>query len=719
MRSADRNPPRKAGNRTRQASFSLENRVEQSYKGRMENPLLDLGFDVPFDRIEPSHILPAIDQLIEETEQAIDAIATTSGPRTYESTLGALEGATQALEHAMLVVGHLEGVATTPELRAAYNEAQPKVSAVFSSIPLNDGLWRALNEFAATDEAKSLPASRKRLLEKTLDEFRRHGAELEAAGKEALREIDIELSKVTTRFGQNVLDATQTYELVIDDEAKLAGLPESARAMARQAAEERGLKGWRFTLQAPSVIAVLTYLDDATTRESIWRAYNRRAANGGHDNRALIRRILELRRKKASLLGYRDFADLTLADRMAKTGEKAKDFIDDLRARTRAFFEEENRALDAFRKELEGDEATPLEPWDVGYYAEKLRKARFDLDEEELRPYFPAEQVVDGLFATAQKLYGITIKPRPAPVWNKAVRTFAIESQGGELISTFYVDLYPREDKRGGAWMSPLIVNIDASGKVGTHAALFCANVTPPTSNRPALLTHNEVETLFHEFGHLLHQALTKVDVRTLAGTNVAWDFVELPSQIMENWCWRKEVLDLFAKHYQTGETIPDALFQKMERAKTFRAANAQMRQLGFATVDLALHRELNPGDCTDESLMEFANAILSAHSPVSLPGEYAMLCAFGHLFSSPTGYGAGYYSYKWAEVLDADAFSRFENEGIFDPEVGKAFREQILERGDSRDPLDLFVAFMGREPQIDALLKRSGLLPNATTPAS
>ncbi|MEM9073423.1 MAG: M3 family metallopeptidase [Myxococcota bacterium] len=674
----------------------------------MANPLLSIPFDIPFDRIHAEHIEPAVDQLIAEARAKLDAIISVEGPRTYANTLGALEESTEALGVAVTVIGHLESVATSPELREAYNQTRPKASEFWSSISLDAKLYAALVDYSKTDDAKALTGVKARLLKKTLDEFRRHGAELGDADKERLQAIDVELTKKTTSFSQNVLDATNEFELMIEDENGLAGLPESARAASRQSAKSKGKEGWRFTLQAPSLIAVLTYLDDASIREKLWRAHNTKATSGAVDNRALIIDILRLRREKAKLLGYQDFADFVLEPRMAKTGEAAMSFVDDLRSRSQSAFEAEHAALQAYRHELEGADAPTLQPWDVGYYAEKLRKSRYDFDEEQLRPYFPVDSVIQGLFALATKLYGVEVRERPAPAWDESVRCYGIH-ENGKMKAAFYVDLHPRENKRGGAWMNALI-NGGSFETMGPHLGLFCANVTEATEDKPAMLTHREVETLFHEFGHLLHHALSDVPIKSLGGTNVAWDFVELPSQIMENFCFERVSLDLFARHWETGETIPEALFQKIVRARTFRAATAQMRQLGFATVDLRMHRELDPATLTAEAVMEFARGILEAHAGTPYPPEYGMICSFGHLFASPTGYAAAYYSYKWAEVLDADAFTRFRDAGVLSKEVGESFRRTILSRGDSDDPQALYREFMGRDPSLDALLQRSGL---------
>jgi len=675
----------------------------------MRNPLIQLGFEIPFDQIEAAHVEPAIDELLAQAQAAVDAIIAVDAPRTYANTLGSLEDATEPLERAMTVVDHLESVATTDAFRDAYNATRPKVSAFWSTLAMNDGLYQAVRAFSKTDEAAALPPTEKRFLGKTLDDFRRHGAELSPGDKAKLHAIEIELTKLTTEFSQNVLDETNAFELIITDESKLAGLPESAKQAAQENASAKGVEGWRFTLQAPSMIPLLTYLDDSSIREEVWRAYNARAVSGKRDNRQVIAQILELRRAKAELLGYADFSDLVTEDRMAKTGGKARAFIDGLHERTKHAFGRENEELQAYRTEIEGDEARTLEPWDVAYYSEKQRQAKYDFNEEELRPYFPLHRVLDGLFATAQALYEIEIVERGAAAWDTEVKSYAIQDPDGTTIAAFYVDLFPRENKRGGAWMNSLISAAYLKAEPRPHLGLFCANVNPPVGGKPALLTHREVETLFHEFGHLLHHCFSRVSVRSLAGTNVAWDFVELPSQIMENWCWERSGLDLFAAHYESGERIPDELYEKMVRARTYRAANAQMRQLGFASADLALHQDYEPA--RDGDVMAYARKILRPYAPTELPESYAMLAGFSHVFAHPVGYAAGYYSYKWAEVLDADAFTRFKKEGITNPEVGRAFRDTILSKGNSEEAEKLYQDFMGRGPELDPLLERAGLL--------
>ena len=673
----------------------------------IENPLLEVEFRIPFDRIEPQHVEPAVQQLLHNCQQQVDRLVAFTEPRSFANTMSVLDHATERLEYAMGIVRHLESVATTPALRQAFNAVQPAVSAFYSSLPLNEGLWLAVQAYGQTPEAQHLTGTRKRYLKKTMDSFRRHGAELNPEDKKSLSGLDVELAQLTTKFAENVLDSTNAFEFVVRDPAQLAGLPESAVSASKASAESKNLAApaWRFTMQAPSYQAVITYLDNREIREHLYRANITRATEEGRDNRTLLRQILTLRREKAMLLGYPDFADLVLEDRMAQKGERAQQFLEDLRAKTEPFFERENESLQRFAKMDE------LQPWDIGYFAEKQRAALYDYDEEQLRPYFSLDQVVKGMFSIAEQLYGIHVTEKAgAPVWDPAVKYYEIHnetdaSEGG-LLGAFYADWFPRENKRGGAWMDIFVVGVDADDHYTPHAGLICGNLTPPVDDKPALLTHREVQTIFHEFGHLLHQCLSRVEIRGMAGANVAWDFVELPSQIMENWTWEREALDLFARHYQTGAPIPQDLFDKMVSARNFRAANTQMRQLGFGYTDLALHREWGP----EQDPIQFARELLQPFSPAQFPKEHAMMASFTHLFASPVGYGAGYYSYKWAEVLDADAFTKFKEHGIFSRMVGDLFRRNILARGDSEDPAELYRAFMGRDPDPEALLARSGL---------
>jgi len=657
------------------------------------NPLTEIKFKIPFDQIQAEHVEPAIDELLVEANKLLEAAAADPNPLMATDTM------TEKLAYAIGLVQHIESVATTPAFRAVFNAVQPKASAFYSSIPLNETLWNAIKRYAATDEGRALQGTRKRFLTKTIDSFKRHGADLDAAGKARLKEIDVALSEATTKFSEHVLDATNAWDMVVTAEEQLKGLPPSAIAMARASAESKGAEGWRFTLQGPSYVSVMTYLDDSRLREQVWRAYNTRASSGPLDNRALMAQILELRKEKARLLGFKDFSDLVLDDRMAHTGERAQTFLQDLREKTGQRFREENQELEKFA-------GRKLEPWDIGYWAEKQRAALYDFDEEELRPYFPLERVVSGMFEIFSQILGIRVaQVNDMPVWEPDVKTYEVRDAGsGAHLGSFYADWYPRENKRGGAWMDSLITGDPAKSK--PHLGLICGNLTPPVDGKPALLTHREAETIFHEFGHLLHHLLSRVEVRSLAGTSVAWDFVELPSQIMENWCWERQALDLLARHWETGAPIPEDLFQKMKRAKTFRAANNQMRQLGLGYVDLALHREWDG----QEDPVAFARRMMQPFAAAPIPEDYAMITSFTHLFSSPVGYGAGYYSYKWAEVLDADAFTRFRKEGVFSQQVGRDYRDKILARGDSEDPAELYRSFMGRDPDPQALLERAGL---------
>ncbi|MBI2374736.1 MAG: M3 family metallopeptidase [Deltaproteobacteria bacterium] len=677
------------------------------------NPLFFEGPDIRFDEIRAEHVRPAIEALLSEAKAQIERIASDHAPPTYASTLEALEAATERLGEVMGVVSHLESVRSEPALREAYNAVDPEVSAFFTSIPLNAGLWRALRAFQDTPEAKALPATRARFLEKTVKDMRRHGAELDEPGKARLEQISRELSELTNRYSQNLLDSTAAFELIVTDESRLLGLPDSAVRQARESAKEKGKEGWRLTLQAPSIIPALTYLDDPSIREQLHRAYQTRATSGDKDNRPIVARILALRAEQARLLGFATFADLVLEDRMAKTGQRARAFVDDLAERTHRFFERENQALLQFRRQVTGVDR-PMRPWDIAYWSEKLREDRYDYDEEALRPYFPLERCLEGLFETARKLYGIKIEPKPElRKWHPDVRPYQVVDADGAHLANIFFDLFPREEKRGGAWMNGLTIGRDGD----PHVAIVAANLTPPLNDVPALLLHEEVETLFHEFGHLMHHVLTKVPIRSLAGTNVAWDFVELPSQIMENWTWEREGLDLFARHHESSEPIPVDLFEKMKSARTFRAANAMMRQLGFATMDLLLHTDFEPS--RDGDPVEYARRVLARFSPVEVPPEYAMAASFSHLFGSAVGYAAGYYSYKWAEVLDADAFLKFLETGLFDETTGREFRAHILERGDEAEPEVLFRAFRGREPSLTALLERSGLVERPQAPGA
>lgn len=671
-----------------------------------ENPLLRVRADVPWDEVRAEHIGPAIDFHLKEAKARLDAIA--SAPRTYDGTLGALDRATTELDYATNIAGHLESVLATPELRDAYNAVVPRVSAFYSEILRSEPLYRALREFSETDEAKKLDPARARFLEKTLADFRRNGAELDEKGKTRLGEIDVALSERTLKFSQNVVDATAAFEIVFEDDSRLAGLPEGALEAARRSAEEKGKKGYRFTLQAPSLGPVMSFAHDRALRETLYRANVTRASGGDRDNRPLIREILALRKEKAKLLGFAHFADLVTDDRMVKSGKDALAFVTMLKDRLAPAFARENAELAEFAKK--NGQKEPLEAWDVAYWAERQRRVLYDFDEETLRPYHPLDRVQRGLFDIASKLYGITIERDPASkVWHPDVTAWRVIDEGGKRIGRFYLDLFPRETKRDGAWMNGVVHRLPGTDRELENVALTVANVTPSRrEGQPPLLARREVETLFHEFGHMMHHVLSEVPIRSLAGTNVVSDFVELPSMIMENWCWEKDALDGFARHWETGEPIPDPVKDRMLAARTYRAANALVRQLGFATVDLLLHTEFDEAKHGD--VMAFARDTFARFSPTRLPDEYAMLTSFLHLFGSAYGYAAGYYSYQWSEMLEADAFGRFRREGILSRQAGSAFRKTILARGDTKDPSVLVREFLGRDPDVNALLTRIGV---------
>lgn len=684
----------------------------------MSNPFLDPAFHIRWSALTPEHIGPAIESAIARAQAAIDAIAQQDlGAVTYENTFLALEHATEELNVAWGKVTHLQSVADSPALREAHNAMLPKVSAFFAAIPLNAALWERLKAFANVPAARAVSGIHRRFLEETVKDFRQAGADLPPEKRGRLEALQTELAQLTQKYSENVLDATNAWQLVVDDPQRLRGLPEHAKAAAQRSAEAKGLKGWRFTLHMPSQEPFMTYLEDAALRQEMWTASAGVGARAPHDNTPLIARILALRGEKAALLGKPHFADLVLERRMAKAGARAFDFMSDLQARAAAAFARETRELEEFKAQQAGGKVGRLAPWEVAYWAEKLRKARYDLDEEALRPYFPMDRVIAGLFELVGRVFGLRVlekKPGEAEVWHPEVKVYDLFGRDGRLLGAFYADWHPRESKRGGAWMNYLITGGPrADGTRAPHLGLICGNMTPPAEGRPALLTHREVETIFHEFGHLLHHLLGEVAIKSLNGVNVAWDFVELPSQIMENWCWERESLDLFARHHATGARIPEEIFAKMVAAKNFRSASAVMRQVAFAKMDLLLH--MRTAEFAGETDVEpkVRAAIADCLMPTE-PRAPTIVKRFTHIFADPVGYAAGYYSYKWAEVLDADAFTRFKREGIFNPQVGAQFVEHILSRGNSADPAELYRAFMGRDPDLNALLRRSGLAPAA-----
>lgn len=669
-----------------------------------QNPLLDTQFLIPFDRIRPEHVSDAVPLLIAEAREELERLAET--PETgFGGFLDRLDRLTSRLETAQTIVVHLDSVISDEGWRAAKAEMLPQVSAFHTDLGMHAGLYAALKAYAATEEAQALEPVRARFLKLSLDGFRRDGAELPPEGQERLKALNIELSEITSRYGSNSMDGISAFELYVPTE-RLNGVPQRVQQATLQPDGDHAGQH-RLTLHAPTYMPVMTHGDDRSLREELYRAYNAVGIGAGRDNSELLPRILALRQEKAELLGYRNYADYLLEERMAGSGERAMNFEEDLTARTRPAFERENAELEAFYREQAGQDAPALAPWDLSYWAEKQRLALYALDEEELRPYFEVNSVLSGLFEVAQRIFGVSVKPAQAPVWHPEVRFYEMRDEAGTHIASFYTDWFPRDSKRGGAWMNGLRTGGPSADGFQPHLGLMCGNMTPPSGDGPALLSHDEVETVFHEFGHLLHHSLSRVEVRQLAGTHVAWDFVELPSHIMENWTWNRDALALFARHYQTGEALPEELYTRMIQARNFRAANHAMRQYSFGTVDLSLHTRYTPAD---GDIVAYARTLSAGFQPVPPIADDARIANFGHLFSSPVGYAAGYYSYKWAEVLDADAFTRFEREGILNRQTGRAFVEAILSRGNGAPAEVLYREFMGRLPDPQALLRRSGL---------
>ena len=677
----------------------------------MTNPLLATA-DLPsYAAIRAEHVEPAIDRLLAENRAAIERLLAANTDYSWENLIRPLEDLEDRLSKAWSPVNHLHSVQDSEELRTAYNACLPKLSAYYTALGQHQGLYRAYHQIATGPEYDRLDAAQRKVIDDALRDFRLSGIDLPAEQQARFQAIQQELSQLNAKFSENVLDATQAWTKPISDEAQLAGLPESARALARQAAQQRELSGWLLTLELPSYLPVLNYADHRELRRELYDAYCTRASDQGPnagrwDNGPVMERILALRHELAQLLGFRDYTEYSLATKMADSPQQVLDFLSDLARRARPQAQRELDELRDFAREQFGVEQ--LEVWDIGYYSEKLRQHRYQLSQEELRPYFPVNRVLSGLFAVAQRLFGVTIRPvEGVEVWHPDVRVYQIVDAAGSQRGQFYLDLFARQHKRGGAWMDGCLARRWTPAGVRLPAAYLVCNFTPPVGDDPALLTHSEVLTMFHEFGHGLHHLLTQVNYSPVAGVHgVEWDAVELPSQFLENWCWSREALALLAEHYRTGEPLPEELYQRMLAAKHFQAGIFMVRQLEFGLFDFRLHREYDPA--RGGRVQEVLETVRQQVAVIVPPPSNRFAHAFTHIFAG--GYAAGYYSYKWAEVLSADAFSAFEENGIFDAATGARFRGSILEVGGSRPALSSFVEFRGREPQIEPLLRLSGI---------
>ena len=689
-----------------------------------EHPFLVEEQFIDWQTLTPDHIEADINYAIAESQKNIDAIAQLDPSElTFENTIIALDHSTDLLDYGWERVGHLDSVCNSDALRAEFNKMLPIVVEFESNIILNDALWARIKAFSESEAAKQLPPLEKRLLKRVVDSFRDSGADLPREQRERLKAISLELSQKSQKFSENCLDSRNAWEKYISDASELSGLPDTVLNILANDAKQHGKAGYRLSFQPPCFGPCMRYLDDADLRKELFEASLTIGRGGKYDNSQLVSDILRLRDEEARILGHKTFADLALKHRMAKNGARAMKFIEDLHDRTTKFFKRDLEEIRAFVREYTKDEHAELQPWDYSYYAEKNCRARFDFDDEELRPYFKMEDVVSGLFELVHRLYGIKIlecktfysedpnAETPSDtisVWHPDVKFYDVFDETGAYIGGFYADWYPRNSKRAGAWTNGLISGgNDKNGRWRHPVGTICGSLTPSTETTPSLLTHREVETIFHEFGHLLHHLFGRVKYSGLNGTHVAWDFVELPSQIMENFCWERVSLDLFAKHYKTGEKLPDDLFNKMTAVRKYLSGADMMRQLCFAKLDLELHQNYpayKDGDI--EAKLENVLRSYRATYPRPVP---TILLSFSHIFDG--GYAAGYYSYKWAEVLDADAFTKFSKAGVINEEVGHQFREKILSRGDSKDADILYHDFMGREPSLEPLLIRSGMV--------
>jgi len=681
------------------------------------NPLLDFSSLTPFDAVKPEHVTPAVDALLEENRAAVAKLEAPDTPATWDGFVEPLESATERLGRAWGVVGHLNAVMDSPELRATYNENQPKLTEFWTELGQNLALFDKYKALRNSAEFATLTPTRQRIVDNAIRDFRLSGAELPDDKKERYAEIQEAQAMLGTKFSENVLDATNDFSLIVEDEAELAGLPDDAKAAARAAAEKDGKPGYKFTLHFPSYFPVLQFADSRALREKIYRANATKASELGTkaewDNSANIVELLKLRDEEARLLGYKNFAEVSLVTKMAETPAQVVDFLEDLAKRARPFAEQDLAELRAFARDRLGLEQ--MEAWDTTYASEKLREERYAFSEQELKQYFPEPKVIEGLFRVIQTLYGVSIKPDTATTWHPHVKFFRIEREG-QLVGQFYLDLYARSGKRGGAWMDGARERRRLASSTQTPVAYLVCNFTEPHvvdgKAKPSLFTHDDVITLFHEFGHGLHHMLTRVDDLAVSGiSGVEWDAVELPSQFMENFCWEWDVLEHMTAHVDSGESLPRALFDKMIAAKNFQSGMQTLRQVEFSLFDMHLHYDYDAAG--SETVQQLLDQVRDRVSVLKPPAFNRFQNSFSHIFSG--GYAAGYYSYKWAEVLSADAYAAFEEAGaatgnVLSLEVGRKFQQEVLAVGGSRPALESFKAFRGREPKIDALLRHSGM---------
>ena len=672
--------------------------------------LTDFSSFPKFDQIKIEDIEPTLDQLLTESRAQMEALAESNQPRTWKSFIAPMDEIDNKLERMWSPVSHLNAVKDSDELRDAYEACLPKLTEYGTQMSQDQRLYQGFQAIRQSDEFESLNQAQKKVIKNALRDFKLAGVDLPEDQKARFMEIQQSLSQKCNKFAQNVLDATHGWSLLITDESELAGLPDSAVGMARQMAASAEQEGWKFTLDAPLYIPFMTYADHQDYRRQMYEAFTTRASDQGPtkgewDNSELMVEILNLRQEKARMLGFDTYADYSVVPKMAQNPEQIIDFLKDLAAKSKPFAEKELKELKAFaQNEFDIDD---LNAWDLAYYAEKLRQQRYEFTQEQVRPYFPVEHVLSGMFCVVNKLFGISINQvENEHLWHDDVRFFEV-LENDQVIGHFYVDLFAREHKRGGAWMADCMGRMKTVAGVQKPVAFLTCNFSLPVGDKPSLLTHDEVTTLFHEFGHGLHHLLTRIDEPGVAGiAGVAWDAVELPSQFMENWCWEQQGLNLISSHYETGEKLPEELLAKMKAAKNFQSAMAMVRQLEFSLFDVLLHQKTDIGSA--EQIQALLNEVRSEVAVIQPPVFNRFQHAFSHIFAG--GYAAGYYSYKWAEVLSADAFSRFEEEGVFNAETGKSFREVILANGGSREPMELFVEFRGREPEVEALLRHSGL---------